>query len=528
MRGKGSLNRYIKFIKKIGKYNIPLMRFLLDLEEDYRYLYEKLYSVTEEQVGKATFIVFCFIFLFSFIPFFLITFILIGMISSSFFIILLLLLTLSMILSTVVAYFFNTILFRRIRSDEKSINALIYLLRINFSLFKLVGDKSDLGIIFTKLIIQFKLPISHRFKEIFSKMLIGHSLENQLKLLITPSLDFNYYIKDLLLSNFSIDERYFDESKEEKHFKKVIRNLKVKLGIMFFIGFFFPIILCVIILFELIPLVYSIFLLPFIILCLFFLYQKLIKNNSSLIGVVDGFNLYEKQKFIEFLKFLETLAAFLLKKSPELSFAEACFAIKPRFKVLKKILSYQTARLLSLQVTLKNMIKSLKTELEDNRYSILMNIIYKMMIKSSKGTSDKIRDILIILRRHKNLEERFSEIIKSNKIIALLLVFLFPIILGAIGGFLPLFMAAIEILRESDILALNSYTKISFFELIKINDVIMTFVILLACTLITSYFFMKIVRYKRFKIILFLTCFIFIVSFLVILFFTFNLEEIYV
>ena len=186
-----SLEKYLSFCLKFNKKKLPQLKFKR-LNERYLYLYKNIYNIQEEDVNKASF----FVFLFSFSSLILLS---IACIAFNILIIILY----SIILSFLISYRFNLILYYDIKKKESIINAMLYLIKINFSLIqKTLKSNSDYCLNFIKLIIQYKHPFLSNFKDILTRIHEGHVPEVELTKLITPSEDFNQYLKNLLINNF--------------------------------------------------------------------------------------------------------------------------------------------------------------------------------------------------------------------------------------------------------------------------------------------------------------------------------------
>lgn len=498
--------RYIHFCNYFHKYNLPFLR--REISDQYRQIYKDVYNLHEEDVAKATFIVF----LITFISFFLILFFIIAidilyfkLFWAGIF---------SIIIASITTYNFNSVLFRRIKKDEKVINALLTLIKINFSLVgKIFKESSDLTIAFIKLIMRYELPISGLFKKMFNKILLGYTPEKEIKKVISPSSDFNKFLKELLIKKFDYNYRYdyFSETSSEKNFRIVLKSIETKIGIVFFIGLFFPILLGFIVLFLRIGVLSTIFITPFFIYSLHFLFKKLIKINTALIGLTNEYRGPEKKRFDEFLIYLEAMALRLeYRYSPEVAFIKAYNENSRYFKMLKEPLKYHIAYLISFQHTFREFIDKLKLELKAPRYKIILDVIYNMLERSSFDTSEKIADISRIIERHRRLEERYEIIMEGKKFTVAVFVFLFPIVLGIIGGMLPLLFAIVKSMEDFENMATVQYLH----ELMVVSDIIILFIILFLCNLITCYYFLKIIHYKRFVFILILSSIFFIVFFL--------------
>ena len=117
-------NNYLSFCRKFREYNLPKLKFK-ELNDWYRYLFKKEYDIDEDDINKASFVIAIFTFFISLFPSFFFT---------SFNV--LIIIFYSIIISLLVAYVFNTVLYRKISKEENLLNALLSLIIINFSLIK--------------------------------------------------------------------------------------------------------------------------------------------------------------------------------------------------------------------------------------------------------------------------------------------------------------------------------------------------------------------------------------------------------
>ncbi|MFX0104012.1 MAG: hypothetical protein ACFE75_00795, partial [Candidatus Hodarchaeota archaeon] len=306
------LENYLHFCQKFHNYRIPKLKFKV-LNEKYIYLYRNLYDIEEDDINKASFIIS--LTSFSLIVIFSILFLDLN---------LLIILLYSIILSFILSYRFSLILYHEINKKESEINASLHIIKIDFSLIqKTLKHNSDLCLNFIMLMNDYNHLFLGNFKSILKRIHEGHLPELQLSKLTTPSEDFNQYLKNLLINNFDNNNIFndYEESTLEKRFKVYLREIQSKISLLFFIGIFFPIGLCFLILFQLINLMILIFVIPFFLYFLNILFRKFVKKNFYLIGVLSKYSTLEKKCFNEFLFFLKSFAVNLAYNiSPESAF----------------------------------------------------------------------------------------------------------------------------------------------------------------------------------------------------------------
>ncbi|MHA2181677.1 MAG: hypothetical protein ACXAAH_09665, partial [Promethearchaeota archaeon] len=210
-----NIEKYVEICSRFNDYRIPKLRFR-ELDNRYRDLYRNIYKTNEADVNKASFLIFLSSFSISIIISLLLT-------SFNFLIIILYSITLSMISS----YKFNSILYKDLTKKESLLNSVLYIIKIDFSLIQKVNkENSDNCLRFIELIKSYKIPISFYFKSIFRRVHEGKNPEKELIELKTPSMDFDNYIRSLLINNFDYtDYNNVNESSLEKQFKIYLKQV---------------------------------------------------------------------------------------------------------------------------------------------------------------------------------------------------------------------------------------------------------------------------------------------------------------
>ena len=412
-------------------------------------------------------------------------------------------------LALIISYFFSKRLNNEIIKKENQLNALLYIVKIYFSLIqKSHGDKADHAINFIKLISQYKLPISKEFRKILNKIQLGENPEILLSKIITPSLDFNLYVKGLLLSNFSNNYRLKEKSLE-KNFRKFLREIESKLSILFFFGLFFPLGLCFLILFQRINYFILISILPLFYISLKTLNKKFLKNNFFLLGLISNYSREEKAKFNEFVSFLLSFTMNLQKNSsPEVAFVRAYSQNERHFSVLDKPLKSYISQLVNLSCSFDEMLENLQFELKSMRYKIILDVIGKLVAQNAYISHEKISEILNEISVHQKLENKLEIIIKGERFKVLLFLFLLPIIIGGIGGLFPLFNFMMGNISLSGNLSFSV-----LFELLFSYDFLIIFFSLLFCVYTSSHFFLEIISYERKRMLIVISNMIYILAF---------------
>jgi len=487
----------IRFYQIIHSYKIPKLKFQ-ELNKRYKIIYKREFNVYENDVNKANFIIFI-------ISFNVLLISLIFLTKLSF----LLILSFSFLLALMVSFLFSKRLNNEIIKKENQLNALLYIVKIYFSLIqKSHGDKADHAINFIKLISEYRLPISREFRKLLNKVQLGENPEVLLSKIITPSLDFNLYVKELLLTNFSNSYKLNEKSLEKK-FRKFLREIESKLSILFFFGLFFPLGLCFLILFQRINYFILISILPLFYISLKALNKKFLKNNFFLLGLLNNYSKEEKAKFNEFVFFLLSFTMNLQKNtSPEVAFVRTYSQNVHHFNILDKPLKSQISQLVNFSCSFNEMLENLQFELKSIRYKIILDMIGKLVAQNAYLSHEKITEILNEISVHQTLETKLEIIIKGEKFKVLLFLFLLPMIIGGIGGLFPLF----------NFIMGNAFFSASLrfsilFELLFSYDFVIIFFSLLFCVYTSSHFFLEIISYERKRILIVISNVIYIIAF---------------
>lgn len=494
------IERYITFCKCFSNYRIPQIK-LKDIEERYQKIYLKDYDLSEKDINKATTIIFCVSFTTSFLASLFIS-------SLSFFIILFY----SFILSLIPAYKFNTFLLNKIKQDEDQINSLLFLIKINFSLIqKSLKKNVDSCFYFMVLMRNFEVPISEKFKFILERIHLGDSPEQELSRMTTTSKDFNNFIKELLINEFRYDisDKEFEDSTIDEKLSLYIKELESKISLIFFIGFFTPIILSFLIIFtEINPFFTIIFAILFIFSLKYF-YHNFILFRFPLIGFFIHQPYLEEKLYEEFLIFLKKFAFKLKNKlSPEKAFLETYFENANILQMFTPRIENAMNRLIQHYLSFSEIIKEMKRNLASNHFEFILNLIESMVRENSYQSYFRILDLIHILNEQKKRSKKIEMIFKGETFKVLIFLFLLPVIIGVIGGLLPFFS-----LLTSDFEAPLIIQK-KIYDMINLLNIIIIVISLSACNFVTSYYFLKIINYEKKYIFIILPIILFLFTFL--------------
>jgi len=506
------MNRYIKICNSFSNYKTPKLK-LREIDKRYNDLYKQYYNLNKDDIYKANF--FFFFFSFSLLVVFSLFFSAFNIPIIIFY---------SFFISLIICYRFESIPYNKLRKIEFTLSTLIILIEMDFKLVqKTYSRRDDLCISFIKLMLSYKTPILESFQMLLMNIHLGGQPEELLSELSTPSEDFNHYLKNLLIHKF-IPKKGSDTGFNllEEKFKIHLKDLESKISVIFFIGIFFPIGICFLILFQQINNIILIILIPFFLLILNLFYKKFINIDYILLGLLNKRNTKEKALFNEYILFLRGFSLNLSRNlSPELALLRTFSQNKDQYQILTLYTSQSIKQMLNFAYSFNEFINDLKSYFKSYHFNLILDSVLRMVNESALRAGDKIRNLLSVISRHQKLEKELEIIIKGEKFKTFIFLFLLPIIIGAISGMVPFFILINRSLFKQNLAM--SFKVTDIFIIFYVFEILIIFLTLLLCNTITSYYFLKVVDYEKKKGLILVTNLLFIFCFLTSFFFIWHL-----
>jgi hypothetical protein len=247
-------------------------------------------------------------------------------------------------------------------------------------------------------------------------------------------------------------------------------------------------------------------------LLLKYLNNKFLDKNNYIIGkIYDIINL-KKNETEEMILFFRIFGLNLQNNlSPEKSFIETYNQIESQLSLIKNIVRKEMANILYLNQSLESILKTLKAKLKSSKISLMLDSIIHMLAKNSESTGKRITEILKLLEKQSNLEDKMITNLKSQKFRVNFFLFILPIILGLIGGMIPIFHSLttnFSILNSNLIITKN----ISDF---RIESFLIILILLLFSNLIVSTYFSKLVYFEKKVLVILSSNILFLFTFFV-------------
>ena len=485
---KRLLTFYTGFCKRFNKKYIPNIEFK-NISKKHKILYKNYYNVDYRNVNKASFMILIFSILILF-PLILIIFSL-NLIFN---------ILIVFLVSFFIAYRFNIVLFKHLKKEESLLNAICFLIKIDYSLIqKVYVHREDKCLKLIELLINYNRKEIIAFNSLMREIHEGESPEKLLSRVKTTSSDFNKFIQNMLINNFdSLPESSY-KGTSERQFRIFINELESKISIIFFIGLFYPIGSCFFILLGIINYISLIILIFLFYLMLYLMNKRFLKSNIILLGLIP-YNSEEKAQFDEFIIFLKSLAFFLSQNiSHEFAFIKAFEKNKKSMKHLKHLLQYHIKSLTHLSLSFSELINSLKKELLIDRFTLILDLISRMLESNSFKTSDKIHDLIKWLNIHKRYEKKLKDKLQGEKFKVFIFLILLSFITGTVAGLIPHF----SIFNDMQFDQINySYGYIFYFFDSKTIQTIILFISFMAINSITAIYFLKIISFHNKKVII--------------------------
>lgn len=423
---------------------------------------------------------------------------------------------LTLFISPLLSYKFNQYLYKYYFEKGKELNSYLYLIKIDYSLIQIIkGKKEDIILEFIKLIINYNFPISEDFKKILSNIHAGESPENELVKFISPSRDFNMFLSNILTYRLEDPlENKFNNELEES-FKVYLKELTTKISIIFFVGIFFPIGLSFFVTFFPIKRIFILISIPIYLFLLNYLFRKFIDIDHYFMGIIKTNSQSERKMFLEFINLIERFSKYLENNiSPERAFIKAYFDKNKNNLILKSIINLDLMEFLNGSLDFNELMRIIKNKLDSYRYAIIFNSFRKILEQDARISSNKIKEILIVLKNHIKLERKINVIIKGERIKVYVFIVLLPVILGTLGSLFSFFPLIID-----DLLNLQQSTEIIFpAKSYNYFDLLIFLTILLTSNFISTYYFLATVSFKNKNYFLIFTEILLILSFSISLF----------
>ncbi len=485
------LSLYVKFCKKFQNFKIPALNLNFNRNRTiYINLILNRYQITSDEINKATSIIFL-------MSIFIITSILILLIEIN---IIFAVLT-AILLSILISYYFNNFLFKLFKKIATKIEKVLPFIKIDYSILNLTLNYSlERSVLFIDILNSYlkndlKLSLLYQFIQ------SGMTPETSLLKLVTPSKKFNDFVKLVLSNQYDYNYLAEIESKtlQEKEISVYIKNIDSKISVIFFIGLFFPIGLCFIILFKVLALFLMLVLVGIFFLLMRYLFAKFFTTKVELITLFVGKPNQNSKMFDEYFKFFSLLSNFLCKNlSPEVSIVRTINSLENDYSLLRPEFSKKRSLITSLHLPLNYVIDDWLDHISMPRFKTLLKSIKRNLTRNSYRTSNVIDEILKFLLKIRNYEKELELILKSEKFKVYLFIILLPLITGALGGVFPFFMSLSEYFFLQNPIS-NVYYTINYL------DVLVIYVNLFICNLISSNYFLKVLNIRKRSLIFVIT-----------------------
>ncbi|TXT64793.1 MAG: conserved membrane protein of unknown function [Promethearchaeota archaeon] len=496
------LDKYIDFCKRFSNSNLPELKFRT-LTDNYLDLYHKRYNIEQRYINKATTCIFTVLFL-------AISIISLLVINISFLIIIFY----SLLISLISSYQFNSFLYWKIKKIEQNLNSVLYFIKIDFSLIQKASiTNTDYYIKFITLIANYDLSISKDFSYMLSEIHCGIRPETSLRSYISPSLDFNLFLKNLLVKNFSslnpLEKTHVNTLEDD--FKVYLKEITSKLSILFFIGIFVPIGLSFGFFFISVSKIFMLIVVPFFYAFINYLFKKFMKKNHFLIGMIKNNSEFEQKILNEFLVLIEKFAFNLNRnQSPERAFLTAFISEKSSLQTISSVLYSEINKFFNGISTFMELLILIKKKLKSVRYSIVISSIITMIQENSYYAASKIIEIVKIFRKHQALQNKVNILIKGEKFKTFVFLILLPLIIGSIGALIPFLPSILTNLFELNEFTFGTINQSS----LEIMDVISILITFLITNSISSYYFLSIINIRNKFFIMAISDIIFILTYL--------------
>ena len=330
--------------------------------------------------------------------------------------------------------------------------------------------------------------ISRNFKDMIKKINSGHSPERLLLKYINTINNDTF--KTRLLDIISYNSRINDVNYKNQEFsleltskyQEYTKQLDTRITILISINIFLPILTITLFSFYIsINNFLIIILLPFHVFLLLILKKTLLKKDFFILGEKD----LSSNEFNELIQFLSIFANNLqMNNSPEISLLKS---MKKYNGSIKNNLNTLSTNLLMKDMHLDEAWRTLIYNMESTQSKVLLNLIKRMLKKSSYETGIRLKNIIKNIYLNKRIIDERSILLKSQQFKVVILLFILSGLMGLMTNIIPIFGQLFQIINN------GNFTEILFpqYNFLNILPVLFTFSSIL---FITSKVITKVIR----------------------------------
>ncbi|MFX1295325.1 MAG: hypothetical protein ACFFD2_10790 [Promethearchaeota archaeon] len=279
------------------------------------------------------------------------------------------------------------------------------------------------------------------------------------------------------------------EGEKKSEYTAVTRNLESKLTILVGICLFIPVLTALFTSFTgYVANFIALAIIPIFVLVSSKIKARIIKSNFELFGetsILDNEN--SDNNFTDLIEFLNFLIYFInelkLGKPQELALFNALQSYTGK---LKPSLEECCNEVCYWGNAFKNSWLTLKTKIKNSQINFLIDLIDRMLSKSSLETGARLTSVIYQLNANRELIQEREGIIKAQQLKIKMLVFVMAGILGLISGLTPLLIQIFNVLSNPEI-------SIEFNPLSSL----LLWISLFIMTIYSAYFLAKLVRINR-------------------------------
>lgn len=324
--------------------------------------------------------------------------------------------------------------------NSRQLISLIPVIKTYLSLFEIsLPADYNRSLAFLRLIKQLDLNVIEPFSIIAQSIERGKSISNTINQEIGYYNSFASFIQSYLEKGIDFNFEYGQNL--INRYKEFTGSLETRLSILFFLCVFFPLGLNLGIVFGMLD-VYTLL----IAAVLFFILMKLLNSKvvneeTLLLGIHDENASIIREEYNKTLEFIIDLARFLKYNSKERSLLLAL----DRSVDFQLISNEITGDLNLYRTSVSNFFKITAKKLKSEQARLLLGTIERLLVHNARGTSFRLDDLIIVLKKHQDLEKERESILKSQNVKRLILLMLIPLINGILVSIIPVIQSLFKL-----------------------------------------------------------------------------------
>ncbi|MBN2154962.1 MAG: hypothetical protein JW776_02835 [Candidatus Lokiarchaeota archaeon] len=302
---------------------------------------------------------------------------------------------------------------RHYQKQADEINSLFPLFRNCIEMYLSILPKDhDVCTFLISFLASIPSPIQDTFKRVQQSIQQGNLPEKILLSYKCPSSLLEEYLKALLLSKYhSQKSSLMLDTPLENRYKIYSHSLESRISIIFFLGLFIPLGFSLGVFLQKINGILLLSSSPILFILLLILTRKITTDNLILLGTVSRSSKSLKIEYLVLWDFFYRLSTNLMNMAPETALIQA---IESTNLIQSSAIRKYLYQLKSYTLPLEEFLNKFYKTLQGARIRLVFSTLIFMITSSCEVTSEKLFQLLLVLKHHRELESQRLQTLKGE------------------------------------------------------------------------------------------------------------------